>query len=136
MTALAAITDLLRRRIGLDPAALGSAAIAHAVRGRARARGLAGPAAYLAALAEDAAEWDALLESVVVPETWFFRDREPFALLSRWARAAGAARSPADPLRVLSLPCATGEEAWSIAITLAAAGIAPAAFRVEALDLS
>jgi chemotaxis protein methyltransferase WspC len=37
---------------------------------------------------------------------------------------------------VLSFPCATGEEAWSIAIALVAGGLAPDAFRIDALDLS
>jgi len=136
VTALAAIAELLRTRVGLDPEALGAAALGHAVRRRVQARGLDGAAAYLSMLVDDAGEWDALLEAVVVPETWFFRDREPFALLARWAARAWAGRGAGDPLAVLSLPCATGEEAWSIAIALAAAGVAPPNFRIEALDLS
>ena len=136
MTPLAAIAELLRTRVGLDPRALGTAALAHAVRRRAKARGLDGAAAYLDAVRDDTGEWDALLETVVVPETWFFRDREPFALLARWAARAYAQRSRHGPLAVLSLPCATGEEAWSIAIALAAAGLPASAFRIDARDLS
>src|SRR5262249_47317826 len=111
VTPLAAIAELLRTRVGLDPRALGTAALAHAVRRRAKGGGLDGAAAYLDAVRDDTGEWDALLETVVVPETWFFRDREPFALLARWAARAYAQRSRHGPLAVLSLPCATGEEA-------------------------
>jgi chemotaxis protein methyltransferase WspC len=134
MTALAAIAELLRDRIGFDADTVGARSLAHAVRGRVRARQLDGAAAYLASLADDPVEWEALLEAVVVPETWFFRDREPFALLARWAARQWAGR--ADPVTVLSLPCASGEEAWSIAIALAAAGLPPQTFHIDAIDLS
>jgi len=135
MSALAALARELRTRLGLDIEALGPGALAHAVRGRARARAL-DEAAYLDALARDSAEWQALVEALLVPETWFFRDRGPFALLSHWATHAWAGRDARHPVSVLSLPCSTGEEAWSIAITLAAAGLAPDAFRIDAADLS
>ena len=136
MKALATIAALLRERIGLDPDSLGPQGLAHAVRARLTARGIDGPANYLALLADDQTEWEALLEAVVVPETWFFRDREPFRLLARVAAHQWTQRTPSDPVTVLSLPCATGEEAWSIAIVLAAAGVPAEAFRVDAVDLS
>ena len=43
-------------------------------------------ARVLAAAAGNAAELQALIEAVVVPETWFFRDREAFAAMARMAR--------------------------------------------------
>lgn len=136
MTPLAAIASLLRERVGLDPDTLGADALGDAVACRVAACGAADVTAYLTRLEHDAAEWQALIEAVVVPETWFFRDREPFALLERWAAATWPARNADEPIAVLSLPCATGEEAWSIAIVLAAAGIPAAGIRVEAFDVS
>jgi chemotaxis protein methyltransferase WspC len=133
MTALAAIAALLRQRIGLDAGALGPRGLGHVVRRRAKARGLAGLEAYRTALVGDAVELQALIEAVVVPETWFFRDREPFSLLGRWAVQARRANAR---LELLSLPCASGEEAWSMAIALAAAGLPRDAFHIEALDVS
>ncbi|MDX2169833.1 MAG: CheR family methyltransferase, partial [Deltaproteobacteria bacterium] len=133
MTPLAAIAELLRVRIGLDVDAIGTRALGLAVRRRARARGIDGLDAYRTLLAGDANEWQALIEAVVVPESWFFRDGEPFALLGRWASTA---RRPGTRLTLLSLPCASGEEPWSMAIALAAAGLPPEAFHIDALDLS
>jgi chemotaxis protein methyltransferase WspC len=133
MTPLAAIAEMLRVRIGLDAGALGARALGLAVRRRARARGIDGLDAYRTVLAGDANEWQALIEAVVVPESWFFRDGEPFALLAGWAPSA---RRPGTRLTLLSLPCASGEEAWSMAIALAAAGLPPESFHIDAFDLS
>ncbi|MEO8602272.1 MAG: protein-glutamate O-methyltransferase CheR [bacterium] len=133
MTALTSIAALLRQRLGLDASALGPRTLGHVVRRRVKARGLEGAAPYAALLPDDPAEWQALIEAVVVPETWFFRDREPFSLLGHWATQA---RRPHSRLELLSLPCASGEEAWSMAIALAAAGLPVDAFHVEARDVS
>jgi len=136
MTALARIAARLRRRAGLEAAALGPRGLSHVVRDRVAARGLPDLDAYEALLDAEAEEWQALLEAVVVPETWFFRDRKPFLFLGEWAAREWRGRDASAPVQVLSLPCASGEEAWSIAIVLAAAGLAAAAIRIEAVDLS
>ncbi len=127
------VETYLREEIGLDASSLGPGLLARAVRRRMDAAELADERAYLEAVAADRALRQALIEELVVPETWFFRDREPFLLLGRLvARRRAAGR----PLRVLSLPCATGEEAYAIAITLLQAGLAPAEFSVDAMDIS
>jgi len=80
-------------------------------------------------------ERQALVERLVVPETWFFRDREAFVALVRLAHER-LAREPARVLRVLSAPCSTGEEPYSIAMALLDAGIGAGRFEVDALDIS
>jgi chemotaxis protein methyltransferase WspC len=73
--------------------------------------------------------WSRLVSEVVVPETSFFRYPESFAALRDWTlKQAGR------PLQILCLPCSTGEEAYSIAITLREAGLAK--FHVTACDAS
>ena len=60
-----------------------------------------------------APEWRALIQALTVTETYFFRNQAQFAALRDAARSAPA------PLRVLSAGCASGEEPYSIAMTLA-----------------
>src|SRR5690348_18456424 len=99
-----AIETLLRESIGLDPASLGAGTVERAVRGRLRACRLDDAAAYLQLLRNDEIERQELIEAVVVPETWFFRNMEAFAALTRLLQRSE------KPLRLLSLPCSTGEE--------------------------
>lgn len=80
----------------------------------------------------EGAEWLALVESVMVPETWFFRNPEAFSAFGSWLNS----RPPGHPTRVLCLPCATGEEAYSIAITALNRGFDPAKLSIIAGDLS
>ncbi len=73
---------------------------------------------------------------MVIPESWFFRDEQPFAYLADRA-AAGWLLDPArPPLRALSLPCAGGEEPYSIAMALLDRGLPAARFEVVAVDVS
>jgi chemotaxis protein methyltransferase WspC len=75
---------------------------------------------------------------VVIPETYFFRNRQSFVFLDRylkqeWLPQHGHSRKS---LRVLSFPCSTGEEPYSIAITLAKAGLNLERVRIDAIDIS
>ncbi|MFL9897843.1 chemotaxis protein CheR [Paraburkholderia fungorum] len=134
-------TDLLHRTIGLDAASLGHSAIERAVDQRAAAwyaDGHAGAtlADYWEAAHASPAMVQALVETVVVPETWFYRDADAFKALARLAHERLDERGTALPLRILSLPCSTGEEPYTIAMTLLDAGIDAAHMRIDAMDIS
>ena len=133
--ALADFEHLLRASIGLDAASIGASAIERAVMERAHACELPDLEAYWQRVCASPAELQTLIEAVVVPETWFFRDREAFATLARVVRE-GALASPGGVFRVLSLPSATGEEPYSIAMALFDAGIVPERFAIDAVDVS
>jgi chemotaxis protein methyltransferase WspC len=88
------------------------------------------------AFANPARSLHELIEAVVVPETWFFRDTEAFRALARIAQAEWLPAESAGVLRLLSLPCSTGEEPYSMAMALIEAGLPGRRFRVDALDIS
>jgi chemotaxis protein methyltransferase WspC len=79
--------------------------------------------------------FDALLDLLVIPESWMFRDPAVFDEALRFVRARLAAR-PDAPLRILSLPCAGGEEPYSMAMALLRAGVTPRQCAIDAFDLS
>lgn len=120
--------------VGLEPRALGEAAVECALKRRLAAAGCTA-FAYPARLAADTEEQARLLEAVLVPETWFFREPPAFELLTEFAVRHRLERRTV-PFRVLSLGCSTGEEPWSIVITLREAGLGRGDFLVEALDIS
>ena len=127
--------------MGLDAASLGHSAIERAVDQRAAAWYADGHAEatltdYWEATQGSPAMLQALIETVVVPETWFYRDADAFKALARLAHERLAGRGTALPLRILSLPCSTGEEPYTIAMTLLDAGIEAAQLRIDAMDIS
>ena len=130
------VEQLLSRAVGLNVASVGSAVIARAVRERMKHRQITDEDAYVHALFDDRSELQALIEVVVVSETWFFRNHEALLraadLLTReWSVAKrGALR------RILSVPCATGEEPYSIAMALAERGLTPKEAQIDAIDVS
>ena len=72
----------------------------------------------------------------MVPESWFFRDARPFEVFREFARAGWLVDPARPPLSALSVPCAGGEEPYSIAMTLLEIGLPPGRFRVDAVDVS
>ncbi|WP_426149974.1 CheR family methyltransferase [Pseudomonas sp. DC3000-4b1] len=125
----------LHQRIGLDAASVGPAMIERAVRHRQDKVGAPSLEAYWTLLNLNKEEEQALIEAVIVPETWFMRYPESFAALGRLARARWH-EQPGQPLRLLSLPCSTGEEPYSMVMALFDAGLPGEAFIVDGLDIS
>ncbi|PSS49031.1 protein-glutamate O-methyltransferase CheR [Pseudomonas sp. BBP2017] len=126
----------LQERIGLDVASVGAPLVERALRQRCTALDAYDLDDYWLRLQQSTAEQQALIEAVIVPETWFFRYPESFSALAGLASQRLAELAGARPLRILSLPCSTGEEPYSIAMTLLDAGIAGNSFRVDGMDIS
>jgi chemotaxis protein methyltransferase CheR len=72
----------------------------------------------LRAATPSSAEIRSLAEALAVSETYFFRNPEQFAALAEVALPAVIARNPSGPIRILSAGAASGEEAYSIAMTV------------------
>jgi chemotaxis protein methyltransferase WspC len=127
----------LKETIGLDSATVGSSAVERAVKTRMAVCALHDIAGYWNFVRASAIEQQELIEAVIVPETWFFRDRDAFAALVRVFDGHWLAAQPNNiQLRLLSLPCCSGEEPYSMAMALLDAGFPAARLRVDAIDIS
>ncbi|OBV41133.1 CheR family methyltransferase [Janthinobacterium psychrotolerans] len=119
---------LLRRATGLT---VSKSMAERAVRQRMEHTGQDNSDAYLAGITAE--EMTQLVELVVVPESWLFRDPQAFyatveLVQERWSRGRTT--------RIASIPCAGGEEPYSMAMALRDAGVPRAAFSIDAYDLS
>jgi len=132
------IARRLAETFGLEQSTCSEPTLRAAVRLRMAQSGQATEEAYWELLQGDKLEFRAFVDELLIPESWFFRDRLPFDYLKSWVQKewmAGPGRS-GQSLRILSLPCAAGQEPYSIAITLLEAGLAPEHFSILAGDLS
>jgi len=123
------ILEMLRSHAGIDAAQTGEASLRKEIR-----RTIDACPHPQRLLDTSSLEWQALLESSLVPETWFFRNMEAFDALAEWVIGTWVPGHPGACLRVLSVPCATGEEPFSLAMSLREAGFA--SFKVRAGDIS
>jgi chemotaxis protein methyltransferase WspC len=136
MTGAADFEGLLKQAMGLDAASIGSSAVERAVQARMSVHELADSQVYWSLLTASAGELQALIETVVVPETWFFRDRGAFVTLARFACQDWLPARPGGMLRLLSLPCSSGEEPYSMAMALHEAGFPADRYGVDGVDIS
>jgi chemotaxis protein methyltransferase WspC len=133
---LTPVTDLLREQIGIAPESLGATVLSCAVEARMRTLGLTVPEEYAARLTGDLEEFQALVGDLTVPETWFFRGGDVFVFMARHIANEVRLRQTGKRYRILSVPCSTGEEPYSLAIALVEAGVPPAGWAIEGVDLS
>lgn len=132
--AVARISELLVLATGADPHALDISRLRWVIESRCRDSRLDDAAAYAERVMSSPEELNALIDAFVVPETRFFRDSRVFKHL-RQGLPEMAADFP-GALRILSAPCSTGQEAYSIAAMLQLSGIPPARFFIDAVDIS
>lgn len=130
------IEQILRKQIGLDATSIGSSVIERTSRLRMKLHGLKDAEDYRQLLAESPEELSALVEAIVVTETWFMRGREAFAAFADLALNDWLLRNPKGVMRVLSLPCSSGEEPYSMVMALLDAGMPVDRFAVDAVDIS
>ncbi len=133
---LAEFESLLLQTMGLDATSIGSINLERAVRERQSSCRLEDRQAYLERVRSCESELQELVEAIVVPETWFFRDGNAFAALRRIVQQEWLRLPAGSVLRLLSLPCASGEEPYSMAMVLLDAGIPNDRFVIDAADIS
>lgn len=112
-----AICEILRARTRHDFSGYKRTTIARRIARRMEALALPGPEAYLERLEQDSNEAGSLFKEMLIGVTRFFRDPGVFAALAprvaaRLEKGAGA------PVRAWVVGCATGEEAYSLAMLI------------------
>ncbi|MGH9240009.1 MAG: CheR family methyltransferase [Vicinamibacterales bacterium] len=114
------VLRVLRQHTGQDLSSYKAPTLRRRVERRLNVRGLTTLAEYVRLLREDPEEPAALMRELLISVTSFFRDREAFAALeNRVIPLLFERKRGGDQVRVWSAGCATGEEAYSVAILLA-----------------
>lgn len=117
--ALADVLALLRSRTGRDFACYKRATVVRRIARRMRVNGVNDLPAYLDCLRTSTGEAGALLQDLLISVTNFFRDADCFEALDAHLGDLFKGRGPNETVRVWVPACATGEEAYSLAILLA-----------------
>ncbi|MFW5740446.1 MAG: CheR family methyltransferase, partial [Myxococcota bacterium] len=140
---LRTITSLLRTQTGFEFGHFQTTVVVENVARRMQLLRLEDLGAYAAIVREQPQEARALSEDLLASVTSFFRDREVFealegSIIPKLLEAKVEAGSASEPVRLWSVGCATGEEAYSLAIVLTEAAARldlPPWFRIFATDV-
>jgi two-component system CheB/CheR fusion protein len=116
------ILGLLRRALGHDFSDYKQNTVVRRIQRRMQVLQIDNPTDYFEHLRRTPIELDALFRELLINVTGFFRDPDAFAAMQRVIAGIVAGKDPDDQIRVWVPACATGEEAYSIAILLAEAG--------------
>jgi len=112
--------DLVERRCGIYFSPNRLYVLQNCLWGEMQLRGIETYQDYYSLVLRSAAEWNRLLDRLANRETYFFRHMPSFSSLAEEilpARMAEGFGRGADPIRLWSAGCSSGEEAYSLAIT-------------------
>jgi two-component system CheB/CheR fusion protein len=116
--ALQAIMDTLRDRTGHDFTQYKRSTVLRRIERRMQVNAHPTLPSYCRFLGQDPDETGALLQDMLIGVTQFFRDREAFESLERALVTLRESTGPRQPIRAWVAACATGEEAYSVAMLL------------------
>lgn len=124
------LRQFLEQRLGLEPDSFGKNSYTPHVQEVMRKLGCSSESELLTRLTVDSQLFNDFVNRILINESWFFRDPETFDGLVEQARR----HPPQEIFRILSLPCASGEEPYSAAIRLEQEHLLR--YHIDALDLS
>ena len=116
--ALHDVLTYLRVRSGHDFSYYKRATVVRRIGRRMQVNGIEDMPSYLAFIRTHPAEPVALLQDLLISVTNFFRDRDAFTALEREMPRLFHGKGPEDTVRVWVAACASGEEAYSVAMLL------------------
>ncbi|WP_233259338.1 CheR family methyltransferase [Ramlibacter sp. WS9] len=112
------VLGFLRTRTGRDFANYKRATVVRRIARRMQVNGVENLTGYLDCLRTQPGEAGALLQDLLISVTNFFRDADCFDALNEQLGALFTGKRPNDTVRVWVPACATGEEAYTLAILL------------------
>ena len=113
------ICDIVKAGTGHDFSSYKANTVMRRIERRMTVNELCGIEAYIALLQDDPQEAQALGKDILIGVTSFFRDPEAFDYLRQEViPRLFADRDPADTVRIWHAGCATGEEAYSMAMLI------------------
>lgn len=113
---LGAIFRLLQQQFGIDFSSYKPNTVTRRIERRLHIANATDLEAYVEKLSSDNDELDALYRDLLIGVTRFFRDPEAFELFEDSLVPEMLSRSAGDEIRIWVPGCATGEEAYSLAI--------------------
>lgn len=126
ISALPLLRDLIHERLGLFYDAARYDTLADRLSALIIERGFGSFLDYYYLLKYDqnaAPEWQRVMDALSVPETYFWREIDQIKAIVDIVVPALLRENPFAPLRIWSVPCATGEEPLTIAMLLEEAGL-------------
>ncbi|MEK6725064.1 MAG: CheR family methyltransferase [Deltaproteobacteria bacterium] len=133
---VSSVLELLRHKMGLNPESIGTAPLEKAVQEHIKRSGAVDIDDYIKRLSDSPEELKSLFELVIIAETSFFRDKVPFITLQKYLERFTSKKKSGRQVRILSVPCSTGEEPYSIAMTLFEMKLPEDRFFIYAVDIS
>jgi len=130
------LKEYMQKTIGLNPDSLCQNIWLSSIHKRMKATNCQSVEEYFHEKLKGIKETQELVELLTIPETWFFREQEAFDYFKEHLQKFYVDKPLAKPLHILCLPASTGEEPYSIAISLLDAGMRSGQFMIEGVDVS
>ncbi|MEQ1754406.1 MAG: chemotaxis protein CheB [Micropepsaceae bacterium] len=114
---LTVISEILKRAVGQDFGQYKESTVLRRVQRRMQVLQISSVSEFIARMEKEPREAEALFREILIGVTQFFRDPAAFeALRKDVVNKLIASKTPGDQIRVWVAGCATGEEAYSIAM--------------------
>ena len=127
---------ILEEKIGLDINSIGTKTVERAIQRCISTSGESSYDSYVSKLSNSETEWQNLIDAIVVPETWFYRDSKALIAVAQVLQEEWISHLGIPQVHLMSAACSTGEEPYSMAMVLFEAGFDPRQFRIDAIDIS
>lgn len=130
------IEKLVADTIGLEISSLGEKTIYRSIENHIKENKHNDIKEYYNELLINSTLFQSLIENIIVPETWFFRDKYPFLFIKEYLEKKKDSILQKNKIKALSVPCSTGEEPYSLAMIFFELGLHPTQFHIDAIDIS